>query len=219
MIKNQQVIIQIIQEQQGIHLPDPLVERDVWADLLRYRDNSQIVVIKGMRRCGKSIALHWLRANEKNPYFYFNFDDDRLADFSVQDFQMLLETLIAERGPARIAYFDEIQNVAGWEKFIRRLHDQGYKIYLTGSNAQLLSQEFGTHLTGRTISIEMYPYAFVEFLRAKEISYQSDQYSTDQRCLLKNAFNQYMKLGGIPDYVRFEEPQYLKDLYHNILYR
>ena len=216
---NQLVIKQIIEEQQAILLPKPLVLRESWQKLVQYQGNTQIVIIKGVRRCGKSIALQWLRFQEKAPYFYFNFDDDRLIDFTVQDFQLLLETLVEISGPARIVYFDEIQNILGWERFIRRLHDQGYKIYLTGSNAQLLSQEFGTHLTGRTISIEMYPYAFVEFLRAKEISYQSDQYSTDQRGLLKNAFNQYMKLGGIPDYVRFEEPQYLKDLYHNILYR
>lgn len=217
---NQQVITQIIREQQPIRLPDELIQRVIWHEIAPLRQNNQIIVIKGMRRCGKSTVMQWMRSQEKNPHFYFNFDDDRLADFTIADFQTLLELLIELIGPAKIVFFDEIQNIPGWEKFIRRLHDQGYKIYLTGSNARLFSRELGTHLTGRTISIEMYPYSFSEYLDAKKIVFTKQKNdTTEEKSLLKSHFNQYVKMGGIPDYIRFEQPEYLSDLYESILYR
>ena len=154
---NQYVIKQIIREQQPIRLPETPIRRAIADEFEPLKHNTQIIIVKGMRRCGKSTFMQLVRLDEKKPHFYFNFDDDRLADFTVDDFQTLLELFIEVIGPAKIAYFDEIQNIQGWEKFIRRLHDQHYKIYLTGSNARLFSQELGTHLTGRTISIEMFP--------------------------------------------------------------
>ena len=123
-------------------------------------------------------------------------------------------------GPAKIIFFDEVQNVEGWERFIRRLHDQDYKIYLTGSNARLFSRELGTHLTGRTISIEMLPYSFSEYLNAKKIIFSFKKIiTTEEKSRLKSHFNDYVQIGGIPDFVRFQQPEYLSDLYESILYR
>ncbi|OGT42153.1 MAG: hypothetical protein A3F13_04970 [Gammaproteobacteria bacterium RIFCSPHIGHO2_12_FULL_40_19] len=217
---NQEVIKQLIQDQKSIRLPDALIQREIWADFAPYQHNNQIIVIKGMRRCGKSTFMQWVRSLEKQPHYYFNFDDDRLVNFTVDDFQILLELFIELIGPAKIVFFDEIQNISGWERFIRRLHDQDYKIYLTGSNARLFSRELGTHLTGRTISIEMYPYSFSEYLAAKKITVKKQKtYATQEKGQIKNYFNQYAKMGGIPDYIRFEQPEYLNDLYESILYR
>ncbi|OGT26101.1 MAG: ATPase [Gammaproteobacteria bacterium RIFCSPLOWO2_02_FULL_42_14] len=217
---NQEVITQLIREQQPIYLPDNLIERSIWHEFAPLQRNNQVIVIKGMRRCGKSTFMQWVRSQEKHPHFYFNFDDDRLVNFTIADFQRLLELLIEVVGPAKVVYFDEIQNIAGWERFIRRLHDQGYKIYLTGSNARLFSRELGTHLTGRTIAIEMFPYSFSEYLSAKKITHSDHKTkTTEEKSLLKSYFNHFVKMGGIPDYIRFEQPEYLSDLYENILYR
>lgn len=217
---NQEVIKQIIQEQRSIRLPKHFVERDIWQVFKPLRQNNQIIVIQGMRRCGKSTFMQWVRKQEVDPHYYFNFDDDRLIEFTVADFQALLELLIAEIGSAKTAYFDEIQNIEGWERFVRRLHDQGYKIYLTSSNARLFSRELGTHLTGRTISIEIYPYSFSEFLRAKEVDVvKKSALTTENKGKLKRLFDEYVRVGGIPDYVCFEQPKYLSELYESILYR
>lgn len=220
MLTNQELIKQIIQEQQALRLPDPLILRNIWKQFEPLQANKQIIIIKGLRRCGKSTFMEWVRSQQKEPHFYFNFDDDRLVNFSVADFQLLLDLLIELLGPAKLVFFDEIQNIEGWEKFIRRLHDHGYKIYLTGSNARLFSRELGTHLTGRYIALEMYPYSFSEFLAAKQYKLDPKKiFSSENKAEIKRLFNEYIKIGGIPDYVRFEQPEYLSDLYESILYR
>lgn len=217
---NQQLIKQLIQEQQPIRLPTNHVIRGLWGKFETLQQNNQIIIIKGMRRSGKSTFMQYVRSLQPLPHFYFNFDDDRLVEFTVHDFQLLLETLIELLGPAKIVFFDEIQNIPGWEKFVRRLHDHQYKIYLTGSNAQLFSHELGTHLTGRYIALEMYPYSFNEYLMTCNCSFDSTRiYTTEDKAYLKSIFNDYYQIGGIPDYVRFEQPDYLADLYDSILYR
>lgn len=91
--------------------------------------------MQGIRRGGKSTLLQILRRNTKENNFFLNFDDDRLIAFSVEDFQLLYELWIEPYGVQHTLYFDEIQNIEGWERFVRRLQDQGMKIYVTGSNA------------------------------------------------------------------------------------
>ena len=98
-----------------------------------------IVVISGIRRCGKSTMLSQIRNENREKDYYMNFDDERLIRFSVDHFQLLHETFIELFGIQRTFYFDEIQNISGWERFVRRLHDEGCKVFLTGSNASMLS--------------------------------------------------------------------------------
>lgn len=119
---------------------------------------------------GKSTLLAQI-ANRylKDNYYFVNFEDERLLNFQVSDFDLLHETLISLFGEKKAFLFDEIQNVPGWERFVRRLHDQGYKFIVTGSNASLLSQELGTRLTGRSIRVELFPFSFQEYLNFKNI--------------------------------------------------
>ena len=112
-------------------------------------EDDSVVVISGIRRCGKSTLLQSIRNKSKEQDYYLNFDDDRLIHFKVEDFQLLLELFGERYGKQKTFYFDEIQNIKGWERFVRRLHDYGNKVYITGSNASMLSKELGTHLTGR----------------------------------------------------------------------
>lgn len=182
--------------------------------------NQEIVVITGIRRCGKSTLLQQIRAEEAEKDYFINFDDERLIQFRVDDFQVLYEVFIELFGVQKTFYFDEIQNIPGWERFVRRLHDYGNKIYITGSNAKLLSRELGTHLTGRYVSFELYPFSFLEFLEYKGKSpSQSSIYSTEGKSEMKALFSQFFALGGFPVYLENQNDSYLKSLYENILYR
>ncbi len=185
-----------------------------------YLNNQEIVVITGIRRCGKSTLLQQIRSEQVGQDYFINFDDERLIQFRVEDFQVLYETFIELFGVQKTFYFDEIQNIAGWERFVRRLHDYGNKIFITGSNANMLSRELGTHLTGRYVSHELYPFSFREFLAYKgKISLQSEIYSTEGKSEIKALFSQYFSLGGFPVFLENQNENYIKSLYENILYR
>ena len=129
-----------------------------------------------------STLLETIRALEKKHDYYLNFDDERLIDFNVNDFQLLIEVFLELFGEQKSFYFDEIQNVASWERFVRRIHDQGNRVYITGSNASMLSQELGTHLTGRYIEKHLYPFSFSEFLLFEKVNYDASiQFSTKKK--------------------------------------
>lgn len=152
--------------------------------------------------------------------YYLNFDDERLIRFQVDDFQMLLEVFTELFDEQSIFYFDEIQNIEGWERFVRRLYAQGKKIYITGSNAKLLSKELGTHLTGRYIQFEAFPLSFQEIASHRCPDMLSKKVlSTSEIGIMQHHFSNYLKNGGIPEYVKFEKPEYLRDLFEGIFYR
>lgn len=183
-------------------------------------EDDRVVVISGIRRCGKSTLLQAIRESNKERDYYLNFDDERLIHFKVDDFQLLLELFGERYGKQTTFYFDEIQNIIGWERFVRRLHDYGNKVYITGSNASMLSKELGTHLTGRYQQIELYPFSFLEYLTLNEIDIHSlDYHNTDNKAVLKAAFNAYFTLGGFPAFLQSKNPEYLKALYESVLYR
>mgnify|MGYP002639673459 CR=1 FL=1 len=180
----------------------------------------QIVVLSGIRRCGKSTLMYQIRQLNQEIDYYLNFDDERLLHFSVDDFQMLYETFVELFGTQKHFYFDEIQNIKNWESFVRRLHNEGNKIYITGSNANLLSKELGTYLTGRHIQANLYPFSFKEYLDYYKTDFsQDDFYTTTGKAKLKVAFQNYMVEGGFPEYLQTKNTEQLKSLYNSILYR
>lgn len=185
-----------------------------------YLVNKEIVIITGIRRCGKSTLLQQIRAEQPEKDYFFNFDDDRLIQFHVDDFQILYETFIELFGVQKTFYFDEIQNIPGWERFVRRLHDYGNKVFITGSNANMLSRELGTHLTGRYVNHDLYPFSFKEFLEFKGKSPSpSEMYGTEGKSEIKALFSQFFSLGGFPSFLESQNDNYIKSLYENILYR
>ncbi|OFY48183.1 MAG: ATPase [Bacteroidetes bacterium GWF2_41_31] len=207
----------VINDQRMLTWQDNWLTRELPEHLLKSQD---VVVISGIRRCGKSTLLHQIRKNQPEKDYYLNFDDDRLVQFTTDDFQLLYELFISLFGKQQTFYFDEIQNVKGWERFVRRLHDYGNKIFITGSNASMLSRELGTHLTGRFLSYELFPFSFSEYLQWSKIEVNdSSKLSTEARAGLIRQFDQYFIAGGFPAYLREQNPQYLKTLYENILYR
>lgn len=212
------VIKNVIADQNAKNKQKDLIERDIFKRAFEMKKQPFIKIITGMRRCGKSTLVKQIR--EKSPGYYINFDDDRLASFSAEDFQTLLEAFIEMLGESDVFYFDEIQNVEGWELFARRLHDEGKQVYITGSNATMLSRELGAKLTGRHVQIELFPFSFVEYLRFIKADYDvSNLHETATKGKLRKYFKNYIENGGVPDYVRYGSEEYLKTLFDNILYR
>ncbi len=214
------LIKQILLEQDQFITKDDLIPRELTESINEFKKEKFIIIISGIRRSGKSTILQQMRRDFLKDSYYVNFDDERFFHFTVEDFQLLHELLIELFGNKDVFVFDEIQNIVGWERFVRRLYDVGKKIYVTGSNASMLSRELGTHLTGRNIVFSLYPFSFKEFLTFKTYPvFSLDRLSTDQKGMLKKLFNEYVKNGGFPEYLQTEKKEYLRFVYENILYR
>ncbi|MFC2087579.1 ATP-binding protein [Bacteroidota bacterium] len=166
-----------------------------------------IHIITGIRRCGKSTLLKQFTKKTGDNFFYLNFEDPKLTGFEINDFNKIKELKKDKKLAFDWWFFDEIQNINNWEKFIRSGHDEGTKIVLTGSNASLLSRELGSRLTGRHFSYELYPFSYDEFLRFKNLQPG------------KKSFNAYMLYGGFPEYLKYEEEDILTRLLDDIIYR
>jgi len=179
------------------------------------------VVISGIRRCGKSTLLNQtINSFYGKGVYYLNFEDERLVDFEVADFNSLYEVFLELYGERKVFFFDEIQNVAQWEVFVRRMQNKGHKFFITGSNASLLSKELGTKLTGRCVSIELYPFSFMEYLSFKGYEMQKNALSyTTERASIKKHFSEYLRHGGMPEYLKYSDSTLLKRVYEDILYR
>jgi len=131
----------IVIDQNNRKESDELIQREIFAKIEPSIKDQLITIISGIRRCGKSTLLNQIRKRYSG--YYVNFDDDRFINFKVEDFQLLYETLIELYGEKKIFYFDEIQNIPSWERFVRRLHDERKKVFVTGSNASMLSNLLG----------------------------------------------------------------------------
>lgn len=162
-------------------------------------------VIAGIRRCGKSTLLRQLISNQVK-FNYLNFEDVRIFGFDLQDFKRLDE-IFDKNSQTNIYFFDEIQNVEGWERYVRNLLDNKNIIVITGSNASLLSKELGSKLTGRHIRHELYPFSFNEFLEFKKA-----------KPSLKN-FEDFMQAGGMPENLKLKNDLILQELFNDIIIR
>lgn len=213
---NKNLLRQVIYEQRSKQT-DLGVIRSIDTKLL---DCPEVLVITGIRRCGKSVLMQQIRERQNEKDYYLNFDDERLINFRVEDFQMLNEVFMEDFGIQKHYYLDEIQNVEGWERFVNRLYGQGCKVFVTGSNANLLSRELGTFLTGRHVTIELYPFSFREYLELEQIEVKQDTfYTTEGKALLLGKVQRYMKTGGFPQYIQSDSDNYLFSLYNDIIYK
>ena len=182
-------------------------------------------VLVGVRRAGKSYLLfqhiqQLVNNNVSlNDIVYINFEDERLEKISSDDLNTILEVQasISENRP--ILFFDEIQNVDGWEKFARRLADQKYKIFITGSNSRMLSKDVAAALGGRFLTKEVFPLSFAEYLNMNGIN-PSDPLllaTTQNRAALMKAYEQYFNFGGFPECATLPSKRdYLLSLYQKI---
>ena len=162
-------------------------------------------VLVGVRRSGKSYMLYQRiqqllhEGKQWDEMLYLNFEDERLENFTVEDFNRLLECHQEMYGKRPMLFLDEIQNIEHWEKFARRMADANYTIFITGSNAKMLSGEINTTLGGRFLTSEVYPYSFVEYANVHGVSLQAnDLLSTEGRSAAVRYFNEYLRDGGLP---------------------
>ena len=169
-------------------------------------DTNFVSIITGIRRSGKSTLTKQIIKRKFTNSCFLNFEDPRLTGFDLSDFTKL-EELFSKEPENTFYIFDEIQNIPQWEKYIRHKQDTGKKILITGSNASLLSKELGTHLTGRHLDYELFPFSYTEFLKFNE----KEPGAT--------SFYQYLKSGGFPEYLKYQEPEILYRLTDDILYR
>ena len=209
----------ILKQKEEIEKLDETIRRDILDEILNWFKDNRVIILTGIRRCGKSTILRQIMKNKEN-YCYVNFEDERFLDFKAQDFERLNEILIEIYNNPKIYFFDEIQNIEKFETFVRRLQDEGKKVVITGSNASLLSKEFGTRLIGRYRSFEIFPFSFSEYLKFKNIEIKKDwSYKTQKRVEIKKAFNEYLVSGGFPEYLKTKDREYIKDVFENILYK
>jgi len=202
-----------LDQNENISYKKDIILRDI--DIEKSIKTTQIVVISGVRRSGKSTLLQYLMKKYKD-FSYLNFDDERLINFEVTDFQELL-LIFKKHSKSKTVFFDEIQNIPNWERFIRRIFDENYKIFITGSNAKLLSSELTTHLTGRYIKIEMYPFSFPEILRYNNLN--TNKLTSNIKAKILTLFDAYLKNGGFPDYIKYQDDEFLKRIYDDVIYK
>lgn len=212
----------ILEQDRNLASKDTGVQREILSNLEKHFKLPHAIVVSGLRRVGKStLLLQIIRQYYQNKGYYFNFEDERLLKFTVEDFNKLYELLIELFGEKKVFFFDEIQNIPGWENFVRRLQEEEkIKFFLTGSNASLLSRELGSKLTGRYLSTVLYPFSFREYLTYKNYYLKSNSlHQMKERAKIKRYFNHYLEEGGMPEYLKYHDQEILKRIYEDILYR
>lgn len=187
--------------------------RDNQQEVVRYKiepreliiDDFPCCVLEGVRRSGKSYMLYQqiqqllINGKQWDEILYLNFEDERLENFTAEDFNRLLECHQEMYGKRPMLFLDEIQNIDGWERFARRMADAKYTIYITGSNAKMLSGEINSALGGRFLTYEVYPYSFREYVNVHRVSVlPNDIISTEGRSDVVRHFDEYLHNGGLP---------------------
>ncbi len=211
-----------------------LIRREVQAEIARFLLQREIIFVTGVRRSGKSSLLRLicgdlLERGDVAPadILYLNFDDERFSSFTVQDFAPLYETFLELENPRgrRYLFLDEIQRIPGWERWLNRLYEfEDVRIFVTGSNAAMLSPEVATSLTGRHRQIAVWPFSFREFLALKGLSFDdkdSDRllHSPETKADIRRLFTQYVEIGGFPEVARTGDATLLEQYWRDILYR
>ena len=216
---NREIIKSIISDQHEIIKNAEIVEREY-----DFEPNGNYV-LTGLRRAGKSTLLYKIARDlvqsgiDWNRIIYINFEDERLSEFNINDFNDIVSVqaeLSLEKG---FFFFDEIQIVNGWEKFVRRLADAKERIYVTGSNAKMLSREIETTLGGRFFTKYIIPYNFREFLRANNVDFSAKVlYSTKQKGRIIKHLETFITFGGFPESLAYNSKRdYVAGVFQKIL--
>ena len=220
----------IIEHKEKFLKKTELVKREIQKDIAPLLNQREIIIITGVRRGGKSSLMRLISNDLIEKYdilqgniLYLNFEDERFTYFDINDFEQVYEIFLELYHPVGRKYFflDEIQNVKGWEKWLNRLYEfEDLKIFVTGSNATLLSSEIATALTGRNRQLIVYPFSFNEFLSLRSYSItEKDFYLREKRLEIKRLFDEYLKLGGFPEVLKISDNTLLEQYLKDIIYR
>lgn len=214
-----ELIKRLITEKQREIPKTALIKRPLLLEL------SANYVFVGLRRAGKSYLMYqliqeFIGSGEKTieDILYINFEDERIAPIKVEELELILEAYTEMYDSQPLIFLDEIQTVAGWEKFARRLADSHYKVFITGSNAQMLSKEIYTTLGGRYIAYEVFPFSFREYLAYHHVELQKNWEYTDIRTQVIKHFQQYFYSGGFAEsFAMNDKRSWLNAIYQKIL--
>ena len=187
-------------------------------------DNFPLMIFVGVRRSGKSFLLfqkmRQLLAEGKgwDEMLYLDFEDTRLEGFSADDFNLILECHQEMYGKRPMLFLDEIQNVDGWQKFARNLADKKYSVFITGSNAKMLSKEIMAALGGRYLPVEVYPFSFKEYLSYTGVAYDELALTaTETKARFMKAYGEYFSWGGLPESINLPvKRSYLSSVFQKI---
>lgn len=200
------------QELERIERDEKIIPREKAEEAGLFLKYPNVLIITGVRRCGKSIFSYLLEKEKK--FAYINFDDERLSGLKTEDLDKILQAFYELYGDIEYIILDEIQNVPKWELFATRLR-RTKKVIITGSNSKLLSGELATHLTGRHLDIQLFPFSFKEFLNLKGFQL-GNAYTTKEKSYLLNHLTRYLEVGGFPEVYKFGKSMVTK-IYEDIL--
>ncbi|MCL2329381.1 MAG: ATP-binding protein [Bacteroidetes bacterium] len=215
---NKEILKEVIADNQIEISNYQVIERD-----FNYEEFGNYVFV-GIRRAGKSFLIYQRiqqllkSGTDWDEMLYVNFEDERLIGMKLEDLNLLLEVHLEMYDKKPTLFLDEIQNIDGWEKFARRLADSKYRVYITGSNAKMLSSEIQSTLGGRYIAVNVFPYDFPEFLNANNVNFDSKTlFSTKGRAEVARKFNDYFYFGGFPEGATLPvKRNYLTSVYQKI---
>ena len=187
-------------------------------------DSFPLQVFVGVRRSGKSFLLfqkirQMLKTGHQwEDMLYLDFEDTRLEGFSTEDFNLILECHQEMYGKRPMLFLDEIQNIEGWQKFARNLADKKYSVFITGSNAKMLSKEIMAELGGRYLPTEVYPFSFKEYLSYTNVPFDELALTaTESKAQFMKAYNEYFTWGGLPESVNLPvKRSYLSSVFQKI---
>ena len=216
---NHDKLKQIIYDQHELIKNFKIIDRNYDFDF-----NANYVLI-GLRRAGKSTLLYKIvqdlvaNGTDWNQIVYINFEDERLVDFSLDDFNDILSVQAEMSDKKGWFFLDEIQNVDGWEKFARRLADSKEHTFITGSNAKMISQEIENRLGGRYLTKYVTPYNFKEFLTAKNVDFSENTLFSTKGCgKILRELETYFYFGGFPESIDYRDKrEYVSSIYQKIL--
>ncbi len=220
MLSREQLKLILSEQRAAILKRGPGIEREALGTLGEKLKLPHVVVLSGLRRSGKSTLMRqaMCRYYSDRDFYYVSFEDERLVGFDAARFNDIYEALVELFGEQKTFFIDEIQNVDNFETFVRRFYDAGFKFFISGSNAKLLSRELSTKLTGRHVDIVVRPFSFQEFLSLKNFHFEKKMlYKTESRVAIKKLFGEYFAKGGMPEYLIYGDPELLTRVYNDVV--
>jgi predicted AAA+ superfamily ATPase len=221
----------IIKEFHESSLPDLIERQEVFDFSILKSSVNKVITIVGPRRAGKTFFLFQTikkllkQGADLSDIIYINFEDERILPMKGVDLQFILDAYfeLYEEKEHPYIFLDEIQNISGWDKFVRRLNDRGFTIFVTGSNSRMLGREIATSLRGRTLAYELFPFSFIEYLKAKGIKPGKNVAYGKRRHQITRFYDQYFRCGGYPE-ITFVEDESVKgrivqDYFNTVFYR
>lgn len=215
---NKEVFKTLIKEGQ-----DEILEVELNRRHFDFEEQGRYVLV-GVRQAGKSYLLYQRAkmmlesGHDISEIVYINFDDERLLGMTAEDFDLILQAYSTMYDGKPILFFDEIQNIEGWEHFARRLANQKYMVFITGSNAKMLSRDIATVLGARFFDEKVFPYSFSEFLDANGVALKKDWEYSRQRNEVQRLFAEYFRWGGFPElFLYHNKRHWLNGLYEKII--